>query len=249
MTQREADADRLSQELQKAHAARQAAKHANEVGQDRATLSYQRPDAARHEQAAIRNDQARGSDTQSADDEGQRQAVTSTATRVTVLLHMEPGNYGIRRNNKSADPLLCREWDCYVSGGADTDARAMHRRRAFGIGRTLGSRAGACSNSLGCVFRGIDLGSYPAVLQPVDMHVLRHDKREPTVLRETSACRIVGGALECQHAFQGPGYVMWVVPETLAERAGSGALQAAVDRGLAPPPNMAATPATYRMTR
>ncbi len=153
------------------------------------------------------------------------------STRVTVLLILEPGNYGIRRNNRTADPLLCAEQGCYVSAGAGLSAELLRKRRALGVGRTLGERAGACRNSLGCVFRDVDLGAYPAFVQPVDMHVIKHDRRQPQMLHETSDCRLVAERLACS-AIRGPDYTMWVVPQDLAEHAGPAALERALEDGL-----------------
>ncbi len=250
--QREADADRLTRELETARLARQALGEGGTGGGGddagrRVSLDGGRF-APLRDGAPTREAHSRDSPSDRPEHDFDARPST-TATRVTVLLHMEPGNYGIRRNNKSADPLLCQEWECFVSRGAGDPAQSMRRRRAFGIGRTLGARAGACANALGCVFRGVELGSYPAVLQPVDMHVFRHDKREPMVVRETSACRLWRGELQCEHAFEGPGYVMWVVPEEMAEKAGSQALQAAVDLGLRAPQSVRAMPAAYRRER
>jgi colicin import membrane protein len=148
-----------------------------------------------------------------------------------VLLTILPGHRGFRRYNRSGDPILCGDHGCYVSAGADAPADLMPLRRAFGIGRTLGERAGACRHSLGCVFRNVDLGTFPAILQPVDMRLLKHDRRQPQVLNEPSACRLTGGHLECT-TIHGPDYTMWVVPEEVAAAAGPEALERAVEDGL-----------------
>ncbi len=164
-------------------------------------------------------------------DERDSSARQRSETRVTVLMTMEPGNRGIRRHNKTADPLLCGEHGCYVGAGADAPAAFLPRRRAFGPGQTLGERAGACRDSLGCVFRSVDLVGYPAVLQPIDMRFLRHDRRQPLVLTETSDCRIDQGRLACT-AFHGPDYTMWVVPERIADMAGATELARVIESGL-----------------
>ncbi len=152
-------------------------------------------------------------------------------TRVTVLMTMEPGNRGIRRHNKTADPLLCGERGCYVGAGADAPAEFLPRRRALGAGRTLGERAGACRNSLGCVFRSVDLIAYPAAVQPIDMRFLRHDRRQPLVVLEPSDCQLSDGRLACT-SLQGPDYTMWIVPERLAEAAGPAELERVLEAGL-----------------
>lgn len=153
------------------------------------------------------------------------------STRVAVLMVMEIGNRGIRRTNKSADPVLCGERGCYVSTGPESPAELLPVRRALGAGRTLGSRAGACSNSPGCVFRDVDLVAFPAIVQPVDMRFLKHDRRQPQALHETSDCTLDGGRLACS-GILGPNYTMWVVPEELAREAGAAELERLVDAGL-----------------
>jgi colicin import membrane protein len=155
------------------------------------------------------------------------------ADRVTVLLVLAPGTYGIRRHGpKVADPVLCTPVGCYVSEGADRPARFMPGRKALGFGNTWGSRAGACRQRLGCVFRAIELGRLPAYLQPVDLHILKHDRRRPHEVAGDSACRASGGRLLCGRGIYADDYVMWIVPERQAEAAGAEALERAVREGL-----------------
>ncbi|MGE3917509.1 MAG: hypothetical protein AB7F78_17590 [Hyphomicrobiaceae bacterium] len=235
--EREAEADRIAAVLRQAREARAQRPHVE-------TLPWSPPPVptARDERAPIATSTSAQTDPRdgyversSAYGHGggdlSRALPDRHATRVTVLLVMEPGNRGIRRHNKTADPILCIEEGCHVSEGTATPAQLLPHRRAFGAGRTLGERAGACSNALGCVFRGVDLRTYPAVVQPVDMRLLRHDRRQPQVLHEASDCRLDGGRLACS-AIEGPDYVMWIVPESMAEAAGPAALEAAVDAGL-----------------
>ena len=153
--------------------------------------------------------------------------------QVTVLLIMAPGNYGIRRNNRSADPILCTVEGCYVSAGAYAPALFLPGYKAMGIGNTFGRRAGACQQRLGCVFRGVRF-DYPGMLQPVDLHVLKHDRRRPEAVLADSNCGIAAGQLACRRPVRGDGYIMWVVPDRLAERAGPELLERALHDGLDP---------------
>jgi colicin import membrane protein len=153
-------------------------------------------------------------------------------TRVTVLLLMLPGDRGIRRNNKSADPVLCGDGECYVSNGPAVGANLLPARKALGFLRTWGQRAGACNNSLVCVFRGVDLARLDRLLMPVDMRVVRHDRREMQQVASTSTCLLERGRLTCSDTVQSDDYVMWIVPETLAAKAGPEALQRALVEGL-----------------
>jgi hypothetical protein len=151
------------------------------------------------------------------------------ATRVTVLLVMEPGTYGIRRGGaKIADPVLCTREGCYVSAGTDHPAVFLPGRRALGFRNTWGARAGACRNALGCVFRGVELGVLPGFLQPVDLHLFKHDLRLGHAILADSDCRADAGRLACRHGIYADNYSMWIIPESLAATAGSAALQRAL---------------------
>ncbi len=161
-----------------------------------------------------------------------RPAARGRPSHVTVLLLMKPGRRGIRRFNKTADPILCVREGCYVSRGAGSPARFMARRRALGPKNTFGHRAGACKRQLGCVFRNVRLGSNALALQPVDMRVMRHDRRARQVVDAPSRCEVENGALKCSNAFNSHDYQMWVIPEDVAARAGAGGLQAALAAGL-----------------
>jgi colicin import membrane protein len=157
----------------------------------------------------------------------------NTGTTVTVLLALEPGTYGIRRGSRAADPVLCLGKSCYVSKGAGVAARKSERGSVLGPFNTLGGRAGACRGSLTCVFRGVDLAASP-LMQPVDMHILKHDKREPLAVGADTTCRVADGRLACARIVEGKGWRALIVPEPVAEAAGADALKAAAS-GLAGP--------------
>lgn len=235
--EREAEADRIAETLKKAREARtprgqQDARATTSSGRDAVDETPRPRDAEQSfERAPPRSSDPYTLRRQDRPSHDAGNGEARHATRVAILLVLEPGNYGIRRNNKTADPLLCGEHGCYVSSGAEQPADHMGKRRALGFRRTLGQRAGACRNSLGCVFRDVDLVAYPAFVQPVDMHVLRHDRRQPQMLHEASDCRLAGERLHCS-AIRGPDYTMWIVPEEMARRAGPAALERALEDGL-----------------
>ena len=165
-------------------------------------------------------------------------------TRFTVLVVLEPGTYGIRRNGpKVADPVLCTREGCYVSAGADQPAKFLPAHKALGIGNTWGGRAGACRQALGCVFRGIELGQMPSFLQPVDLHIFKHDRRQGHLVLADSSCRAEAGRLACRHGIYADNYIMWVIPEGLASTVGPAALQRAVTEGLNGPRSAELVPA------
>ena len=156
-------------------------------------------------------------------------------TEVTVLLWLAPGTYGIRRGHPTADPILCVADGCYVSRGADRPARFLPGRRALGFLNTWGDRAGACRAALGCVFRAVDLGRLPGYLQPVDLHILKHDRRRGQRIGADSSCRLASGRLLCRHGLATEDYALWVVPEPLAAAAGPVVLQRALAEGFGDP--------------
>lgn len=152
--------------------------------------------------------------------------------RVAVLLVMKPGNRGIRRLIKTADPVLCVDRNCYISRGAFAPAASMSRARALGAANTLGTRAGACRDSLGCVFRDVTLEGRTAVVQPIDLRIVHHDRREARAVGADATCRVERFGLTCDGPIEAADYTMWLVPESVADRIGATALQAAVAGGL-----------------
>ena len=154
------------------------------------------------------------------------------SARVTVLLVIDHGHKGIRRFDATGDPILCVDNDCFVGAGAGRPASRLPWRRALGFGNTLGKRAGACSHSLACVLRDVDLGGYPRVLRPVDLRLMHHDRRDPVQVKGDSDCAIRTGQLTCRFAVRGADWKAWIVPEALAASAGPALLEAALGDGL-----------------
>ncbi|HYD15197.1 MAG TPA: hypothetical protein VEA77_02245 [Hyphomicrobium sp.] len=158
---------------------------------------------------------------------------TPPTTRVTVLLVMDSGSNGIRRyGKKTADPVLCSGQRCWVSAGTDRIATAMSRAQALGPANTLGRRAAACNQHLVCVFRDVDLKSASASIQPIDLRIMRHDRRQPLALEADRSCRKESGTLVCDKLYATGTWRAWVVPESVAAEAGAPALDAALQSGL-----------------
>jgi hypothetical protein len=119
--------------------------------------------------------------------------------------------------------------------GPGAPAKFLPGRKGVGIGNTFGARAGACRQSLSCIFRGIDLDEREGYLQPVDLHILRHDVRRSQMISGDSDCRIDAGRLSCRRGIYAEDYAMWVISERMAERLGPDGLQRALEEGLAAP--------------
>jgi hypothetical protein len=156
-------------------------------------------------------------------------------TKVTVLMVLAPGNKGIRRLEKTADPVLCTDDGCYISQGANAPARQKAVHKTLGIGNTFGRRAGECNHSLGCVFRGVDVGNSGNYLQAVDLKMMIHDRRARLPFAADSTCRVASGTLICGKPLVSDDYMLWVVPESIATEAGPDALTRAIASGLAAP--------------
>ena len=162
------------------------------------------------------------------------------ATRVTILLVMDSGTNGIRRfGKKTADPVICSGPTCWVSSGTSRGSLTLARGQALGPANTLGRRAAACNQHLACVFRDVDLKTRAASIQPIDLRIMRHDRRQPLTLEADHSCRVSGGTLVCDKVFATSTWRAWVVPESVAAKAGPAAIEAALESRLGIKPSAA----------
>ena len=148
---------------------------------------------------------------------------------------MKPGKKGIRRWKKTADPMLCFDRYCYISRGKALPAHRISRRRGFGPKIALGKRAGACSNSLTCVFRDVQLAKDGPNMQPIDLRIVRHDRRKRRNVKADRSCNVKRGRLACNARIEAKDWSAWIVPESLAKRAGPSLLEGALAAGLTVP--------------
>ena len=153
-------------------------------------------------------------------------------TRVTILLAMDPRRRIFATYPPTANPVLCIGQGCYVSGGAGAPAEYMPRFSALGPANSIGRRAGPCRNQLTCVFRDVELGGGYGQIQPVDMGLLHHDRREIRGVRPDPTCDLISGRLFCAEPTVAEGYRAWIVPEVIATKAGAEALREALALGL-----------------
>jgi hypothetical protein len=153
-------------------------------------------------------------------------------TRVTILLVMDPRHRVFAAYPPTGNPVLCIDQGCYISGGANAPSEYMPRFAALGPANSIGRRAGPCRNQLTCVFRDVELGGGYAQIQPVDMGLLHHDRREIRGVRPDPTCDILGGRLFCGEPVVAKGYRAWIVPEVIATKAGPDALREALTLGL-----------------
>lgn len=165
-------------------------------------------------------------------DEEDELIATRYPARVTVLLIMEPRRRSWRRYKKAANPVLCVGRRCYISAGIKETADALPRPRALGPFNSLGRRAGPCNNQFVCVFRGVMLDRNPSYIQPVDMGLLRHKRRDIRKAEPDRTCYVTHGSLHCASVIIAHRYRAWIVPEAVAEEAGPEALEDALYNGL-----------------
>lgn len=154
-------------------------------------------------------------------------------SRVTVLLAMRPGTRGIRRYQRTADPVLCAGPSCWLSAGPGEPAMRVSRHKALGPANTLGARAWACRRSLDCAFRGVEVGALSAAsLQPIDLGFLKHHRREAVAVSADVTCEIEAGRLTCGNPVETRSWRAWIVPESIAIEAGPELLRGALAGGL-----------------
>ena len=130
----------------------------------------------------------------------------------------------------TANPILYIENGCYISGGLKSAADYMPRSKALGPINSIGRRAGLCQNQLRCAFRDVDLGGAVGFIQPVDMGLLHHDRREVRKAEPDQTCDAALGRLYCSAPIIARDYRAWVVPEAVAAKAGGAALKRRLKR-------------------
>ena len=245
---RRAEAARLAREAEQARIAeRQRQADEARLAEERAALEAKRMEEAQRiaekfrlaREARERDKEARNSLGGPLPEEPSSPFIEAPATaqatypaRVTVLLIIQPRRPGFGGVKMTANPVLCLGQSCYVSGGAEAAATLMPRMRALGPGNTLGRQAGACRDQVTCVFRGVALGAPSSQIQPVDMGFLRHDRKEVRSAEPDRSCDVSGGRLYCSAPIVTRGYRAWIVPEIIAQKAGTNALERALDDGL-----------------
>ena len=150
----------------------------------------------------------------------------------SVLMVMAPSDGRMHNPERAADPILCMADGCYVSSGAQAPATFLSFGQSLSFVGRLGRGAGACNHTRVCVFRNVDMGPATAPVQPVDLKMVRHDRRELREAKIDTSCKIIGGHLSCSRPVRTASYTLWIVPEQVAREAGAEALSAAVDAGL-----------------
>ena len=152
--------------------------------------------------------------------------------RATVLMVLAPTSGRARDSERGSDPVLCVSAGCYVSNGAQAPATYHAFNASLSLGGRLGRGAGDCNHSSVCVFRNVDFGTGAALVQPINLRLVRHDRREQREVSVDDSCRVIDGRLSCSRPVRTASYTLWVVPEGIARDIGPEMLMAALTAGL-----------------
>ena len=149
------------------------------------------------------------------------------APRATILAVLtQPAGNGARAITPP-DPIICLADICYISAGPNADAKLISRSEALSTKNTVTSGAGACKGVSRCAYRGVSMKRGDEV-QIIDLGLVGHDRREPADVTPDTSCRVEDGDLLCDQPVAAPDYRIWVVPETIANDAGPGAIEHAL---------------------
>ena len=152
--------------------------------------------------------------------------------RATILMVLAASDGRPINSERAADPILCLTEGCYVSNGSQAQASYHSFNQSLSLTGRIGRGAGACNHSRTCVFRDVDLGTATALVQPIDLKLVRHDRREQREVTIDNTCRVIEGRLSCSRPVRTATYALWVVPEHLAREIGPDKLANAANDGL-----------------
>jgi hypothetical protein len=153
--------------------------------------------------------------------------------RATILMVLATASDGRPLNSeRAADPILCLQDGCYVSNGPQAQASYHSFGQSLSLAGRIGRGAGACNHARTCVFRDVDLGAATTLVQPIDLKLVRHDRREQREVSIDQTCKLIDGRLSCSRPVRTGTYTLWIVPEHLAREIGADRLANAVSDGL-----------------
>jgi hypothetical protein len=152
--------------------------------------------------------------------------------RATVLMVLAASDGRPLHPERAADPILCLLDGCYVSNGPQAQASYHAFNQSLSFSGRIGRGAGACNHARTCVFRDVDLGTGTTLVQPINLKLVRHDRREQRDVSIDQTCKLIDGRLSCSRPVRTSTYTLWVVPEHVAREIGSDKLADAVSDGL-----------------
>ncbi len=150
--------------------------------------------------------------------------------RATVLVLFQPHKISGRSWDlgKGADPMVCLDHGCYTGRGFVAPAKYYKGKKAL----LPAVQARACRNSLSCVYRKVYIPTKEIGIWPIDHDVINSDHLEKARAKIDKSCDVEDGQLQCSKGIFTDEYSMWIVPESVADRAGKKALDYALYKGL-----------------
>jgi hypothetical protein len=152
--------------------------------------------------------------------------------RATILMVLAASDGRPLNSERAADPILCLQDGCYVSNGPQAQASYHSFGQSLSLSGRIGRGAGSCNHARTCVFRDVDLGAASTLVQPIDLKLVRHDRREQREVSIDQTCKLIEGRLSCSRPVRTATYTLWIVPEHVAREIGSDKLANAVSDGL-----------------
>ncbi len=152
--------------------------------------------------------------------------------RATILMVLAASDGRPLNSERAADPILCLQDGCYVSNGPQAQASYHSFGQSLSLPGRIGRGAGTCNHARTCVFRDVDLGAATTLVQPIDLKLVRHDRREQREVSIDQTCKLIEGRLSCSRPVRTATYTLWIVPEHVAREIGSDKLAEAVSDGL-----------------
>lgn len=157
----------------------------------------------------------------------QKSSASGGSDKATVLVVLsQNGAHGT--SFKTFDPIICFAGNCFISAGANSEARTTSRDDALSTKNAVTTGAGACAGQMGCVFRGVTFAP-GAPLQIIDLGLVNHKLHEPLEAKVDASCAFGDGDLMCKKPLTAPDYRVWIVPEAIAAQAGAEKLSSALD--------------------
>jgi hypothetical protein len=170
--------------------------------------------------------------------ESEVSAETYTVALVVMPLQADGSAWDV---TAGADLVLCGAAGCTISNGLEKAATFYEG----GSGLRLIKKAGACRDSLACVFRDVDFAKLVSdkntLIEPVDVDYVRHTYMggityktfdKTNLLFNAENCTLKKTVLDCKAGVHKRDYSLWVLPEKLAKLGGKEALDAVLFKGL-----------------
>ena len=150
--------------------------------------------------------------------------------RATVLLAIDPPFSNSKDKGAPPDAIICIADVCYASLGFDTGAMPVARAQVVAMKSTDEVKAAFCKGQYGCVFRDVVIPA-SARIEIIDASKAgtKSDLGDVSI---DQTCKIDDGDLDCKNAAATVGQRAWIVPESVARKAGVTAIEEALADGL-----------------